>query len=192
MKPLIRLANQVSLELRHRRWDALQRMRGIEGINRELLRLDRVEDPLGRFGAQLGTETVLHGPLVIHAAERDYSNLRVARGVHLGRGVILDLAGVIAIEEGATVSMGATILTHTDVGQGPLASEHPRSVSSTTIGAGSYIGANATILPGCDIGPRGVVGAGAVVTKPVPEGASVVGVPARPLSPQEGADAAGG
>lgn len=35
------------------------------------------------------------------------------------------------------------------------------------------------ILPGLVIGERAMVGAGAVVTKPVPEGAIVVGNPAR-------------
>jgi hypothetical protein len=43
-----------------------------------------------------------------------------------------------------------------------------------------WIGANAIILPGVHLGPRTVVGAGAVVTKSVPEGNCVIaGNPAR-------------
>ena len=46
-------------------------------------------------------------------------------------------------------------------------------------GAGARIGANATILPGVEVGRTALVGAGAVVTRDVPEGAVVVGNPAR-------------
>lgn len=48
----------------------------------------------------------------------------------------------------------------------------------TTIGKGASIGANATILPGISIGSCAMVGAGAVVTRNVPENAIVKGNPA--------------
>jgi acetyltransferase-like isoleucine patch superfamily enzyme len=44
------------------------------------------------------------------------------------------------------------------------------------------IGTNATILPRLRIGKRAVIGAGAVVTHDVPEGVTVVGVPARQVA----------
>ena len=46
---------------------------------------------------------------------------------------------------------------------------------------GTWIGANATILPGITIGSKAIVGAGAVVTKNVIKANIVVGVPARVL-----------
>jgi len=53
--------------------------------------------------------------------------------------------------------------------------EHP----STLVRAGASIGANATILPGLEIGRGAMVGAGAVVTRSVPPNAIAVGNPAR-------------
>jgi acetyltransferase-like isoleucine patch superfamily enzyme len=47
------------------------------------------------------------------------------------------------------------------------------------IGRGAAIGARAVVLPGVDIGEWAMVAAGAVVTRPVPAYALVVGVPAR-------------
>ena len=44
-----------------------------------------------------------------------------------------------------------------------------------------FIGARATIMPGVSIGPNAVVAAGSVVTKSVPPGCVVAGVPARVL-----------
>jgi len=51
----------------------------------------------------------------------------------------------------------------------------------TVVKRGAAIGSNVTLLCGITIGERAVVGAGAVVTKDVPPGATVVGNPARPL-----------
>ena len=49
----------------------------------------------------------------------------------------------------------------------------------TLVKRGASIGSGATILCGVTIGERALVGAGAVVTKDVPPGAVVAGVPAR-------------
>ena len=42
-----------------------------------------------------------------------------------------------------------------------------------------WIGGNVTILPGITIGNNVVIGAGAVVTKDIPENSLVMGVPAK-------------
>ena len=47
------------------------------------------------------------------------------------------------------------------------------------VGEGSWIGARVTLLPGVKIGRYCVIGAGAVVTKDIPDYAVAAGVPAR-------------
>ncbi len=49
------------------------------------------------------------------------------------------------------------------------------------IGAGSWVGTNAVILPGVTIGRHVAVGAGSVVTTDLPDNAVAAGVPARVL-----------
>lgn len=60
---------------------------------------------------------------------------------------------------------------------------HWERVEPIEIGKHCWIGANAVILPGVKLGDRCVVGAGAVVTRSFPEGSTLVGVPARRVSP---------
>ena len=157
----------------------LYRHGGIAAINQRLLRVDRCEEILGQFGAALGTETVIHGPLVIHNAAMDYRNLQIGDRVHVGCLTILDLAEPIVLAEDTVVSMGATILTHSDIGDRPLSRRYPRRAEPVHIGPAAYLGASVTVLPGCVIGREAVVGAGAVVTRSVPDGELAVGVPAR-------------
>ena len=65
------------------------------------------------------------------------------------------------LEDGIEISPGATVC------------------GNVHIGTNAWICAGATILPRVRIGADAVVGAGAVVIRDVPEGACVVGVPAR-------------
>ena len=61
----------------------------------------------------------------------------------------------------------------------PRSKHYPEQFSSIIVRKGASIGANATILPGLEIGEGAMVGAGAVVTQNVPAHAVVVGNPAR-------------
>ena len=61
----------------------------------------------------------------------------------------------------------------------PRSKRYPERFPETVVKKGASIGANATILPGITIGVNAMVGAGAVVTKDVPDYAVVAGNPAR-------------
>lgn len=60
----------------------------------------------------------------------------------------------------------------------PRSKQYPEKFLSTIIEQGASIGASATLLPNIKIGKNAMVGAGAVVTKDVPDNAIVVGNPA--------------
>ena len=61
----------------------------------------------------------------------------------------------------------------------PRSKVRPERFPATLVRAGASIGANATILPGLEIGSLAMIGAGAVVTRSVPTRAIAVGNPAR-------------
>ena len=62
---------------------------------------------------------------------------------------------------------------------GSMQSEADWKVVETYIKKGASVGSSATILCGITVGENAIVGAGAVVTKDVPPGAVVAGVPAK-------------
>ena len=64
---------------------------------------------------------------------------------------------------------------------GRLQTEAEWSLLRTTVRSGASIGSGAVILGGVTVGRRAIVGAGAVVTRDVPPGETVTGVPARPV-----------
>ncbi|NVZ53612.1 N-acetyltransferase [Pseudomonas sp. B6002] len=61
----------------------------------------------------------------------------------------------------------------------PRSKVYPESFTGITIKKGASIGANVTLLPGITVGCYAMVGAGAVVTKNVPDRAVVIGNPAK-------------
>ncbi len=65
---------------------------------------------------------------------------------------------------------------------GALQTEADWTVIPTRVGRGASLGTGAVIMCGITIGPRALIGAGAVVTRDVKEGEVVAGVPARLLA----------
>lgn len=99
----------------------------------------------------------------------------------VGVATVIDLAGRVQLGPHATISPSVVILSHFSVGfsDHPLVSQYPKKVGATKIGAGTFIGANATVLSGVTVGDRALVAAGSVVTRDVDSDTMVAGVPAK-------------
>ena len=132
------------------------------------------------FGAKISWSAVVDKVNFMNLDRTGLPGLIVDSKTFLGTGSIIDLAGRIEIENHATVSPGAIILSHLSVGfsDHPLIKHYPKKVEKTIIGTGVFIGANATVLSGVTIGKETMVGAGSVVTKNIPEKVLAAGIPA--------------
>lgn len=89
----------------------------------------------------------------------------------------------VTIEDGVFVGHGVMFTNdrypQATTAAGALQSAADWAVIPTRVKRMASIGSNATILPGITIGEGALVGAGAVVTRDVPDHAVVAGVPAR-------------
>ncbi|NKB50032.1 MAG: acetyltransferase [Alphaproteobacteria bacterium] len=57
-----------------------------------------------------------------------------------------------------------------------------RAAGDVTVGKQAMVGVGASLIPGVHVGHNSTIGAGAVVTTDVPDGVTVVGIPARPIT----------
>jgi galactoside O-acetyltransferase len=133
---------------------------------------------LRHFGATIGENTRVYTPLTLLNAGKDFKNLILGANVYLGHGAVLDLKERIVVEDDVTISMGATMATHFNVGGIPLKARFPPKAGPILIRGNVYLGANVSLLPGVEIGGGSVIAAGAVVVGDVPPGVVAGGVPA--------------
>jgi serine O-acetyltransferase len=107
---------------------------------------------------------------------RFLTGIEIHPGAKIGRRVFIDHGMGVVIGEMAEVHDDCTIYQGVTLGGTSLvkgAKRHP------TLERGVIVGANACVLGGFTVGEGARVGSGAVVTKPVPPGATAVGNPAR-------------
>ncbi len=109
----------------------------------------------------------------------------VARGASIGAGAQV-MAGAI-VQPGAEIGPNAIINTAASVDHDCRIGAHahiaPGCVlsGSVRIGADAHVGTGAKLIQGVEVGQGALVAAGAVVTRDIPSGSRVAGVPARPM-----------
>jgi serine O-acetyltransferase len=126
---------------------------------------------LGRFISQLS---------------RWFTGIEIHPGAVIGDRVFFDHAMGVVVGETAEIGDGCTIYQGVTLGGTSLykgAKRHP------TLGKNVVVSAGAKVLGGFIVGDGAKIGSNAVVIKPVPAGATAVGIPARIIPSKEGVSA---
>jgi len=132
-------------------------------------------DLVNLYGCKIGSGTKIGTFVEIQKGATIGSSCKVSSHTFICEGV--------DIEDGVFVGHG--VMFTNDIypkavdAEGKLQTEADWQVIRTRVKSRASIGSNATILCGITIGESALVGAGAVVTKDVPDYAIVAGVPAR-------------
>lgn len=130
------------------------------------------------LGMKIGKKTEINMALCVMAPFR----IRIGNNTHINQGCLLDGRGIIEIKNNVSISHRVTILT----GSHDIHSETFQAIfAPVTIDDYVWIGANATILQGVNIGKGSIVAAGAVVTKDIPPFSIVGGIPAKIIGERE-------
>lgn len=134
----------------------------------------------------------LLAPIVVEIIQKeirvwgDPARLSIADTAHMVNTLFNTVSGSITVGDHTFAGHNVSIITGTHDYEAVLrdrAKAYPESGGDIVIGAGVWLGSNATILGPCTIGDHAVVAAGAVVTagSEIAAGTIVAGVPARPV-----------
>ncbi|HEY0826048.1 MAG TPA: serine O-acetyltransferase [Ramlibacter sp.] len=110
------------------------------------------------------------------------TGIEIHPGAVMGRGVFIDHGMGVVIGETAEVGDGCTIYQGVTLGGTSLykgTKRHP------TLGRNVVVSAGAKVLGGFTVGDDAKIGSNAVVIKPVPAGATAVGIPARIIQAED-------
>jgi acetyltransferase-like isoleucine patch superfamily enzyme len=127
------------------------------------------------YGCEIGDESRIGTFVEIQKGARIGKRCKISSHTFICEGVQMD--DNVFIGHGVVFINDVYPKAVTDTGE--LQTDEDWSVVPTHINEGASIGSNATVICGITIGKGALVGAGAVVTKSVPDYAVVVGVPAK-------------
>lgn len=108
-----------------------------------------------------------------------FGEVKVGKNTWIGPFTIIDGSGMLQIGSHCTISAGAHIYTHDNVGQTLTGGKHPIERAPVIIGDCTYIGPHAVVKKGITIGSCCVIGANTFVNQSIPNNSVAVGSPAR-------------
>ena len=122
----------------------------------------------------------------ISNVSRWLTGIEIHPGAKIGERVFFDHAMGVVVGETAEIGDGCTIYQGVTLGGTSLYKGEKRH---PTLGRDVVVSAGAKVLGGFVVGDGAKIGSNAVVIKPVPAGATAVGIPARIIPSREGASA---
>ncbi len=173
------LAARISVALSSRWRNVWLRMRGVDV--RGYCWLRPVEIPRNHQQIRLEACSLDRGVILLASGDDlPEPKIVIGAGTYVNRHTFIDASESIIIGKQVGIGPGVYITDH-DHGTAPGSSPmvQPMISKPTRIEDDVWIGAHAVILNGVTIGRGAVVGAGSVVTRSVPPGARVFGIPAR-------------
>ncbi len=132
-------------------------------------------DLVNLYGCSIGENTKVGTFVEIQKHARIGSRCKISSHTFICEGVTIEDEVFV----GHGVMFTNDLYPRATAEDGRLQIEEDWAVVQTLVKRSASIGSGAVILAGITIGERAMIGAGAVVTKDVPAGAVVVGVPAR-------------
>lgn len=123
------------------------------------------------------TAAISFGTIFSQTATRIDANVYVGAGCFLGR-VHIERDVLI----GSAVHITSGRRTHGTANASVPIREQEGELTTVRIGEGAWIGSAAVVM--ADVGRQSIVGAGSVVTQPIPDGVVAAGVPARVIRPR--------
>lgn len=122
-----------------------------------------------------------HNVFIDREHQKFDGSIEIGEQVVVSHDTNLDYTGHLIIKNGVKIAEGVSVLTHSrDIQALRKRGEDINNQSTLVIEENAYIGAKSIILASCHyIGRNAIVGAGAVVSKDVPDNALVGGVPAK-------------
>jgi UDP-perosamine 4-acetyltransferase len=134
---------------------------------------NRARATYARMAAQLGFQL----PAIVHPSAIVSPTATLGANVVVAAGVVVGVEA--SVTDHAILNTGCVVDHECRIGEAAHIGPAAALAGRVSVGSGAFVGLGSRVIQCLSIGRDATVGAGAVVTRDVPDGVTVIGVPAR-------------